>query len=146
MTGYPRVTLRDFTIGPGTGYEIVDDGIDGLGTPPLRTHDVTRGHASFSVAANDYRDIRIITIPVEVAADSVDDAWANAQVLVDAWAEADEDLTLTIQLSRRTGLAYTGRPGASGQSPCELHLAELYSDHTIVAVLAFRVLAEVDDT
>lgn len=140
MATYPTITLDGFTIGAGTDYHVDPKGIDGLGHPALRTGDVPRGHADGSVGANDYLVARLITVPVTILGDDPDDTWTKVQALLDAWEPSDLDLDLDIQITSTIALSFSGRPGAEGQSPVELDLADLYHGSVIRALLTFRAL------
>lgn len=136
---YPLVTINgSFTIGDGTEYEITGP-ITGLGVPPLRTNDVTRGHQDGQVGANDYLDVRVISIPVAIEGGSPDECWTNVAALQAAWQPSDVDIPLQIKLTESVVLTYRGRPGAAGQSPCDVDLQHLYRGEAS-AVLLFRVL------
>lgn len=129
------VILDGFTMGSGTDYEVRAEGIQGvLGSPPVRSNDVTRGHADGSVAGYDYLDARLISIPVTVIGDTAADCRANIEALVAAWAPNDglttSSLTVTVWGKQ---YVFTVRP----RGAFEDNLADLASGVALMTCEAF---------
>lgn len=111
------IDLEGFTMGDGTSYEVRPDGIQGLlGTPEVRTNDVTKGHQDGAVAGHDYYEPRLVTIPVTVLGDTsapnvAADCLRKLEELVEAWEIVDglDSLTLRIHLWERAYVV-AGRP------------------------------------
>lgn len=104
------VDLEGFRMGAGTVYEVSESGIGGLlGSPSIKTSDVSRGHRDGSVAGYDYYDARLITIPVTVTGTTPQACLLATEDLFDAWAPSNTNLLLTITLWGYTYRMY-GRP------------------------------------
>lgn len=105
-------TIRGVTFGDGTSYCWDEGGIQGLGEPAPRTHDVPRGGADGDVAQNDFLPPRQLQFPIVVGPPTVTDPSA-AVVLLEAarvaWTRSQVDLPVVIALE---GQSYTviGRP------------------------------------
>lgn len=111
------IDLDGFEMGDGTSYQVRPDGIEGLlGSPPVRTSDVPKGHQDGSVAGFDYYDARLLTIPVTVLGDLAApnvaaDCLRKLEELTEAWEIVDDltDLQLRIELWGRSYVV-AGRP------------------------------------
>lgn len=108
-----NVTLRGVTMGIGTGFRIDEPGIGGLGLPPIKTADTQLDGRDGSFGAPDFKDVRVLTIPLIVDADGdTDNLFNGLQILLDAWEPAEDgvDLELGLTLPHWGDLVCVGRP------------------------------------
>lgn len=129
LTDYQATIVeRSFTMGRGTSYPGVG-GIKGaVGLPDVRDHDVAFELRDGAQAGADVYGQRVITIPVQIIADT-EDALASLIVAAQqAWRPSSDDLELQIQFATGTK-SYYGRP--RGFSDANLGNHALIAGHAL---------------
>lgn len=108
-----QAELRATLMGASSNYQIAPPGIAGLGLPPVKSADTELGHADGSVAADDFRGVRVITIPLIIGGDSAisaSTAMTRFTTLLTAWAPSTSDIPLYIRLPGWGKFHVNGRP------------------------------------
>lgn len=110
------IASRTISFGDGTVYCWGQQGIVGLGEPPVRNNDVNQGNDDGAIGQRDYRDVRHLGFDLTIGPGLGDvetdgaDVWALWEVLRVAWAPSMADLTLTIDFFGSSTLTFLGRP------------------------------------
>lgn len=105
-----QVEVRALLTGAGTSYPLGEEGIDGLGEPEAKTHDVDLGHAMGAYLGRDYAARRTITIPYLVEGTTPANAGTLFVSLRTAWATSETDIPLHLRLPGFGKLLVNGRP------------------------------------
>lgn len=130
LTDYQTLIVeRSFTMGRGTSYPGVG-GIKGaVGLPDVRDHDVPFELRDGAQGGLDVYGQRVISIPVQVVADTEDALAALINDAQEAWSPSSEDLELQLQLATGTR-SYFGRP--RGLSDANMGSKALIGGHALM--------------
>lgn len=109
MTDF-TVVLNGLTMGAGTAYQIGENGIDGLGTPPAKTADVDLDGQNGAFGSPDFMGVRVILIPFVISEINPADAWDELALLAGVWLPVTADTQLDIIVPGTGTISYMGRP------------------------------------